>query len=162
MDACVRWLDPTPNKIKSNSNHLEVELGSVNDAEHFVTCRDRSRSREREYRGREEDRKYYEDRYRERERREGDRDRERWIGEIFSTIKTEGTFSNLYEENFPTMKTSCGQKYDQKLSRIPFSTVISRETRSSSDARVKEEPRREDRGGEPRREERSDSHRERR
>jgi len=37
-----------------------------------------------------------------------------------------------------------------------------RETRSSSDARVKEEPRREDRGGEPRREERSDSHRERR
>jgi len=30
------------------------------------------------------------------------------------------------------------------------------------DARVKEEPRREDRGGEPRREERSDSHRERR
>ena len=39
---------------------------------------------------------------------------------------------------------------------------IYRETRSSSDARVKEEPRREDRGGEPRREERSDSHRERR
>ena len=40
--------------------------------------------------------------------------------------------------------------------------LIYRETRSSSDARVKEEPRREDRGGEPRREERSDSHRERR
>jgi len=81
--------------------------------EYRDSYRDRSRSRAREYRGREEDRKYYEDRYRERERREGDRDRER-------------------------------------------------ETRSSSDARVKEEPRREDRGGEPRREERSDSHRERR
>ena len=49
----------------------------------FSCCRDRSRSREREYRGREEDRKYYEDRYRERERREGDRDRERWFGHDF-------------------------------------------------------------------------------
>ena len=73
----IQGSDPTPIKINFVSNHLEVELDPANDAEHFFTCRDRSRSREREYRGREEDRKYYEDRYRERERREGDRDRER-------------------------------------------------------------------------------------
>ena len=46
--------------------------------------------------------------------------------------------------------------------KVEIQHFVYRETRSSSDARVKEEPRREDRGGEPRREERSDSHRERR
>ena len=132
---------------------MEVKLDPVNDGllacpEQPIWNRDRSRSREREYRGREEDRKYYEDRYRERERRDGDRDRERLFGKDL----------NWEVETFQTCTFSTFLRNGQKLLRIP----ISRETRSSSDARVKEEPRREDRGGEPRREERSDSHRERR
>ena len=75
-------------------------------------------------------------------------------------IATEkGYLGKIFEvEHFKLVHSILSCIMVQKLLRIP----ISRETRSSSDARVKEEPRREDRGGEPRREERSDSHRERR